>query len=578
MTFIVISRRSVRGALVTVGALVLVLVAWQAASFAVSSSSVLPSPGRVFRALVDMAESGELVQDVSASLRRILAGFALALLFGLALGVVAARYIKTYTRVAVILDLLSSIPPIAWTPLAILWFGIGDAPAYFIVFLGAFFPLFTSVYAGITQTEKKLMDAALTLGASRGKIVRGVILPSALPSILTGIKTAVGVGWFNVIAAELIGVRSGLGYKIQLSRTLLFSENVIALMLVIGALGWLMVHLVAFVGNILAPWHIEDESRAKWIARRRWVSGLFAGAPAVTPCHTPEIVLSRPDERVVEIRNPEHARNENGQKLLAVSSVFKSYPNQEDHGVGALEVLKNIEFSVNPGEVFTIVGPNGSGKTTLVRLLAGLEAPDSGAISFRGQDVTGPDRNRTVIFQDFALFPWRTAAGNVDFALSAAAFTNGERHEQIAGLLKQAGLGEFARAYPAELSGGMKQRLAVIRALSVKPVLVLMDEPFASLDPLVRQRSQEALLSLLAEQPVTVVLVTHDLDEAIFMSNRVLVLTPRPGRIKKIVSIDLPGERTAETRKSATFQAIRNELWDILRVPMWEDEKGAIES
>ncbi len=211
----------------TVGALVLVLVAWQAASFAVSSGSVLPSPGRVFRALVDMAKSGELVQDVSASLWRILAGFVLALLFGLALGVVAARYIKTYARVAVILDLLSSIPPIAWTPLAILWFGIGDAPAYFIVFLGSFFPLFTSVYAGITQTERKLIDAALTLGASRDKVVRGVILPSALPSILTGIKTAVGVGWFNVIAAELIGVHSGLGYKIQLSRTLLFSENVI---------------------------------------------------------------------------------------------------------------------------------------------------------------------------------------------------------------------------------------------------------------------------------------------------------------------------------------------------------------
>ncbi len=572
------SRNGIRGGLVTVGALIFVLVAWQAASLAVSSNSVFPSPGRVFRALVDMAQSGELAQDVAASLRRVVAGFSLALLVGLALGVLAARYLKTYANVAFILDLLSSIPPIAWTPLAILWFGIGDAPAFFIVFLGCFFPLFTSVYAGITQTERKLIDAALTLGASRGKVVRGVILPSALPSILTGIKTAVGVGWFNVIAAELIGVRSGLGYKIQLSRTLLFSENVIALMLVIGALGWLMVHVVAFIGNILTPWHIEDESRTKWISRRRWVSNLVFGISSTTLPDTGGGADELSGERRVENRTPPYPDDRNRNELLAVSNVNKSYPIQETSGLGSLDVLKNIEFTVRRGEVFTIVGPNGSGKTTLIRLLAGLEMPDSGTITFEGQNVTGPSRNRTVIFQDLALFPWCTAAGNVDFALSAAAIASADRQAEISRLIKQAGLEEFARAYPAELSGGMKQRLAVVRALSVRPTLVLMDEPFASFDPLVRQRNQEAALSLLAARPVTIILVTHDLDEAIFMSNRVLVMSPRPGRIKKIVSIDLPGERTAETRKSPAFQAIRNELWDILRIPIWEDEKTAIET
>jgi NitT/TauT family transport system ATP-binding protein len=120
----------------------------------------------------------------------------------------------------------------------------------------------------------------------------------------------------------------------------------------------------------------------------------------------------------------------------------------------------------------------------------------------------------------------------------------------------------------------MRQRLALVRALAVKPTLVLMDEPFASLDPLVRESSQEAIRSLLESKPVTVVLVTHDLDEAIFMSNRVLVLSPRPGRIKKIVPIDLPAERNAETRKSPKFHAIRNQLWDMLRTPMWDDEKA----
>ncbi|MCI0620140.1 MAG: ATP-binding cassette domain-containing protein [Acidobacteria bacterium] len=556
----------------TVTALGVGLIAWQAASLAVSSSSVLPPPARVLHALVDMSRSGELAQDVAASLRRILTGFLLALFVGAALGVVAARYIKTYTRVAIVLELLSSIPPIAWTPLAILWFGIGDAPAYFIVFLGAFFPLFTSVYAGITQTEKKLVDAARTLGASRGKIVFGIILPSALPSILTGMKTAVGVGWFNVIAAELIGVRFGLGYKIQLSRTLLFSENVIALMLVIGVIGWVMVHLVGFFGNLLAPWRIEDETRAKWIARRRWVSGAVTRALSEPATQTLGASEASSKWQREHIGSPDLPHNEDGKPVLTVSSVCKSYPIQEGQSVGTLEILKNIDFFVKRGEVFTIVGPNGSGKTTLIRLLAGLETPDSGIISCQEQSVAGPDRNRTVIFQDFALFPWRTAAGNIDFALSGSAAVNGDRQAHVAKLLDEAGLARFGESYPAELSGGMKQRLALVRALAVKPTLILMDEPFASLDPLVRQSSQEAILSLLAAKPVTVVLVTHDLDEAIFMSNRVLVLSPRPGRIKKVVPIDLPAKRNADTRKSPEFNRIRNELWDILRIPMWDDE------
>jgi NitT/TauT family transport system ATP-binding protein len=262
--------------------------------------------------------------------------------------------------------------------------------------------------------------------------------------------------------------------------------------------------------------------------------------------------------------------------LLSVSGLFKSYPIQQGRGVENLDVLKEITFTVNHGEVFTIVGPNGSGKTTLIRLIAGLEKPDEGTIQFRGQTVESPSRERTVIFQDFALFPWRTASGNIQFALDASG-ASAERRKEITALLDEAGLRQFGNAYPADLSGGMKQRLAVVRALATKPTLILMDEPFASLDPLVRERSQEAILSLLEAKPVTVVLVTHDLDEAIFMSNRVLVLSPRPGRMKKIVPITLPSDRNAETRKTPEFHAIRNELWDILRVPMWDDEKSASE-
>ena len=546
--------------LIIAGTATLFISAWYLLSTIPQTQSALPSPLRVAQVGVEMWQSGELGQDIAASLKRVATGFALALGAGLALGILAARYIKTYSTLSVFLELLSSIPPIAWTPLAILWFGIGDAPAYFIVFLGAFFPLFTGVYAGVTRTEKTFIDAALTLGASRTRTVFGVILPSAMPSILTGIKTGVGVAWFNVIAAELIGVRSGLGYKIQLSRTLLFSENVIALMLVIGVIGWVMVKIVALGGNLMAPWMIENESRSKWISRRLLLGDLWRRVfPAGKRQMAGTTVVSKP--LIVSDVSL-------GQPLLEVLNISKTFPLQ---GRERLQVLRDIGFTVDRGEVFTIIGPNGCGKSTIVRLVAGLLQPDSGVVRFQGRPVTAPGRGAPVIFQDFALFPWYTAKGNIQFALDSSSSTQ-DRDAETAALLHQAGLTQFGRAYPADLSGGMRQKLALVRGLAVRPDLILMDEPFASLDPLVREKSQESILFVLASRPATVLLVTHDLDEAIFMSTHILVLSPRPGQMKRLVTVDLPKKRNAETRKMPEFHAMRSELLGLLRAPMSEDQ------
>jgi NitT/TauT family transport system ATP-binding protein len=558
--------------LITTGfGLAIILLIWKIVSANLSVPSTLPAPEKVLRAGLEMWHSGELAQDVSASLRRILTGFSLAFAGAIIVGIASARYLKIYRNVSVFLDLLSSIPPIAWTPLAILWFGIGDAPAYFIVFLGAFFPMFVSIYSGFTRIDRNLISAARTLGATPTLVVLRVILPGALPSILTGIRTGLAVGWFNVIAAELIGVRSGLGYKIQLSRTLLSSENVIALMIVIGIIGWIMAKSVAFSGSMIAPWAIEDESRARWIARRQACRRLWK--------RLAQLVVSRRIPKGVETNgNLPPTQNKGFEKLLDIQNVSQSFSGQISEQ--PLVVLQDVSFAVRSNEVFTIIGPNGSGKTTLLKMLAGLMEPDQGTILFRGKKVENPSCERTIIFQDFALFPWLTAVGNLNFAQKASRRQSpntksckGYWNESADSLLDMAALRAFGDTYPADLSGGMRQRLALVRALAVEPDLILMDEPFASFDPLVREDSQQTILSLLQQKPVTVLLVTHDLDEAIFMSDRILVMSQRPGRVKTILKVDFPRPRDPAIRRSDEFQRFRAQLWEIFRTPLNESSE-----
>lgn len=564
-------NRNFRRFAVPIIGMILFVLAWHVVSTHVlPKDSTLPAPSRVGAAVAEMWHSGELVEDILASLNRILLGFAIALFGAIVFGITAARYGRVYEYIKVTMDLLSSIPPIAWTPVAILWFGIGNAPAFFIVFLGAFFPMFTSIYSGISSVDSELKNAARTLGAKPSFIVRAVIFPDALPQILTGIRTGIGVAWFNVIAAELIGVRSGLGYKIQLNRTLLFSEYVIGIMLIIGILGFLMTRLVVIAGNLSAPWAIQDETRPRWIERRRKLTRLFRrridnsiGAKQIRPAvFTP--VNRHPSSDSID-KEP----------ILNVKNVSMSF---EGEVAGTkLEVLRDIDFSVNPGEVFSILGPNGSGKTTIINIIAGLLRPETGFVEFQGKPVEEPSHERTVVFQSFALFPWRTCKGNILFALKAAANRKASKEGLLTSqnsspidYLKNAGLSDFADTYPADLSGGMKQRLALARALAASPKLILMDEPFASFDPLVRESSQETILQLLSNRSATILLVTHDLDEAIFMSDRILVLSERPGRVKEIVEVHLDRPRVSGMRKDKRFHELRSHLWERLRSPISE--------
>lgn len=235
--------------------IVLLLAIWEGSAIMdVSNSSLIPSPVQIGAAIREMITSGQLVGDVAASLRRVLLGFGAAVLTGCILGTLITWLGNHADWLNSPLELLRPIPPIAWIPLTILWFGIGETPAYFIVFIGAFFPILTNVVAGIRSTEQMHINAARCLGASRGLILREVVLPSALPNILTGCRVGLGVGWICVITAELVGAQSGLGYMIQINRLLLRTDKVMAGMVIIGSLGFAFNRLLIFLEKRLVPW------------------------------------------------------------------------------------------------------------------------------------------------------------------------------------------------------------------------------------------------------------------------------------------------------------------------------------
>jgi len=233
---------------------------------------------------------------------------------------------------------------------------------------------------------------------------------------------------------------------------------------------------------------------------------------------------------------------------------------------GPLEVIAGLNLDQAEGEVVSIVGASGSGKTTLLRIIAGLERADRGTVSLRGRPVTGPGPERAMVFQQFGLLPWLNVAENVMFALRPTGLTREESRARTQDALARVGLKGFENFMPKELSGGMQQRVGIARALAVRPVLMLCDEPFASIDTLTRQLMQTDLQKVVHEEGTAVLLVTHDIEEAIFLGDRVVVLSSRPARIISVIDIDMPRPRDHAVRASRAFQELREHIWQLLQV------------
>jgi len=247
---------------------------------------------------------------------------------------------------------------------------------------------------------------------------------------------------------------------------------------------------------------------------------------------------------------------------LQVSNVCKSF----GYGKAAKPVLDNVSFELHSGQFIALVGSSGSGKSTVMRLIAGLETVSSGTICIDGQPVTGPGSDRGMVFQKYSLYPWLTAAQNVAFGMELQGRSRSDVRERTSYFLEVVGLADSARRLPRELSGGMQQRIAIARALAAEPKVLLLDEPFGALDIQIRESMQEFLHQLWQRTGLTALLITHDLEEALLLANRVHIMAPNPGRLVRSVEMTLDRAPMAELRVSPEFLALREDLAQGLRV------------
>jgi NitT/TauT family transport system ATP-binding protein len=250
--------------------------------------------------------------------------------------------------------------------------------------------------------------------------------------------------------------------------------------------------------------------------------------------------------------------------LLEVRNLSKVYTSLEAN-VPSVAALNNINFTVNKGEFISIIGPSGCGKSTLLGVIGGLSDCTSGEVLIEGESVKGPHPSIGMVFQDESAFPWLTTLENVEFGLRMAGMSRRERRTKANAMIEIVGLSEFENHYPAELSGGMKQRVAIARTLVMDPEIILMDEPFGALDEQTRVILGEELLRICERIRATILFITHSISESVMLSDRVYVMSCRPGTFKKIIDIDIPRPRSSSTLSTQRFGEITEEIWKELK-------------
>ncbi|AUX44473.1 ABC transporter ATP-binding protein [Sorangium cellulosum] len=260
-------------------------------------------------------------------------------------------------------------------------------------------------------------------------------------------------------------------------------------------------------------------------------------------------------------------------QFQSVSKTFAVKGAAGSKAAARFTAIEDLCLDVRAGELMVLVGPSGCGKSTLIDLLGGLSEPTTGRLLLDGKPIKGPALDRGIVFQQYALFPWRTALGNIEFGLEAKGVPEAKRRDIARRYLDLVSLSGFEDRYPHELSGGMKQRVAIARSLAYDPDVLMMDEPFAALDAQTRESLQAELLRIWEKSRKTILFITHSIDEAVFLGQRVAIMTSRPGRVKRIIEIPPEIRRVEDARSSPEFGRLRHEIWTLLREEVLKAEE-----
>ncbi len=470
-----------------------VIAIWEIAAASGWSGSVLFPPPSAFLSYAIESDfrvgfGGDAMPipiAILVSALRVLAGLAIGFAAALATGILISASGSFSDMILPLVRGLAPIAPIAWIPLGIVLFGIGNPTAVFVVFMGVYFILTISTVAAVKAVDQRLIKTARSFGASKAQVWTRVIFPAVLPQVFTMLRINFFAAWMAVLAAEMVGVKNGLGMMIILGREMFNTKLILLGMCIVGATGYAVDVLL-----------VQIQRKILW-----WQQSMTT---------------------------------------LTCQHVGKVWPGAGGTSVAA---LRDIDMTVENGEFVAILGPSGCGKSTLLELIAGLEPLSSGRITLDGKPVTGPAPGVVMVFQDHSLFPWLTVRDNVGFGLAMKKVPKPQREARVNELLERVRLSKFADHRPHQLSGGMKQRVAIARALVESPEFIMMDEPFAALDFQTRVLMQKFLLEVWLEFKPTIIFVTHHIDEAVLLADRVVVMSAGPGRIIDEVRIDLPRPR-----------------------------------
>ena len=515
---------------------VLVAILWFAT--ARSTDFYFPPLSQMLDALWHGLTDGNLKSDLMFSLRNILAGLAIATVVGVGLGVMIGEHKRLQVATAPLLDFARATPTVAFVPVIILTLGIGAAPKVFLIFLGTLWPILLNTISGVRGINPAVREIARSYRIPWGLRLWKVVLPGALPQIFAGIRVALSIAVVLMVVSEIYDRPGQLhsAERIELPGGRHLGRN--------------------------------DSDRHPRLRPEPRAAGRRARVPRLVLPACSQVSPGRPRER--RTGGCRMRRGSSGTVItheraaLVVDRLSKSY----GHGKDAQRVLSELSMRVEPGEFVCIVGPSGAGKTTLLRCLSGLLAPTSGSVSYGGQTVSAPLADIAVVFQDYrgSLMPWMSVRDNVAFPLQGLGVKRDVRRRRADDALAAVGLADVGHKYPWQLSGGMQQRVAIARGLAYESPVLLMDEPFGSVDAQARFELEDLVLNLRAKLAISVIVVTHDIDEAVYLGDRVIVLGGKPATVVDSLRVDLGAERDQiVSRATPRFAELRTRVLTHIR-------------